>query len=271
MTVRVLAYHSHNIAGNDYATNDHVALAADLETLHRLGARIVPLEAIAAMVRERRVEGEELTVGLSFDDGPVFDVEDFVHQRFGPQRAFASILRDFSARTGREACATSFVIASPEARLAMERAPDCGYPERFGWLGEHWWKTAAESPTIAIGNHSWDHVHHAPARLAIDLPRRDDFALVDGYVAADAEIRRAADYINARVGGRCRLFAFPFGHVNEYLVNEYLPQRAHEHRMAAAFGVGAARIGAQTSVWNIPRVVCGDHWRSPDELLALLR
>jgi len=270
MTVRVLAYHSHNIAGNEYATNDHLALASDLETLDRLGARIVPLEAIAAMVRERRVDAGERVVGLSFDDGPVFDVEDFVHPRFGPQRSFANILRDFSARTGREACATSFVIASPEARLAMERAPDCGYPDRRGWLGEHWWRSAAQAPTIAIGNHSWDHVHHAPAHLAVPLAARDNFALVDDYVAADAEIRRAADYINARVEGRCRLFAFPFGHTNAFLVNEYLPEHTREHGMAAAFGVGNAPITGKTSVWNIPRVVCGEHWRSPGELEALL-
>lgn len=271
MTVRVLAYHSHNISGETYATNDHVALARDLETLHRMGARIVPLERIAGLVRERGVdETRELMVGLSFDDGPVFDVEDFVHERFGPQRSFANILRDFTARTGIEAAATSFVIASPEARRAMEAAPDCGYPNLRDWLGEHWWKSAADSSPVAIGNHSWDHVHHAPSRIALELPRRDDFTLVDHYVAADAEIRRAGDYINARVGGRCRLFAFPFGHVNRFLVEEYLPERTHEHRMVAAFGVGGGSITPETSAWNIPRAVCGDHWRSPEELEVLL-
>jgi peptidoglycan/xylan/chitin deacetylase (PgdA/CDA1 family) len=270
MTVRVLAYHSHNISGNEYATNDHVALASDLETLHRLDARIVPLETIAAAVREGRADTDERLVGLSFDDGPVFDVEDFVHERFGPQRGFANILRDFCARTGREACATSFVIASPEARRAMERAPECGYPDRADWLGEHWWKPAADGATIAIGNHSWDHVHHVPPRIAADVAERDDFSLVRDYAGADAEIRRAADYINARVDGRCRLFAFPFGHVNDFLVNEYLPGRMHEHGMSAAFGVDDACITGKTSVWNIPRVVCGAHWRSPAGLAALL-
>lgn len=271
MTVRVLAYHSHNISGDGYAANDHVALARDLGTLHRMGARIVPLERIAELVRERRVGGTRgLVVGLSFDDGPVFDVEDFVHERFGPQRSFASILREFAARTGAEASATSFVIASPEARRAMEAAPDCGFPKLHDWLGEHWWRAAAESSPISIGNHSWDHVHHAPARLAVEVAHRDDFTLVDHYVAADAEIRRAADYINARVGGRCRLFAFPFGHVNRFLLEEYLPERTAEHRMAAAFGVGREPVTDETPLWNIPRAVCGDHWRSPEGLEALL-
>lgn len=271
MTVRVLAYHSHNISGNEYATNDHVALASDLETLHRLGARIVPLEHVAQLVREGRAgEATGRVVGLSFDDGPVFDFEDFEHARFGRQRGFANILRDFSARTGARSCATSFVIASPEARAAMERAPDCGYPDLKGWLGENWWKPAAESPFLAIGNHSWDHVHHAPAEIATGAGERDNFALVDDYAAADAEIRRASDYINARVGGRCRVFAFPFGHTNEYLVRRYLPEHAAEHGMVAAFGVAREPITGATSVWNIPRIVCGDHWRSPAELEALV-
>ncbi|HET7403387.1 MAG TPA: polysaccharide deacetylase family protein [Usitatibacter sp.] len=272
MTLRVLAYHSHNISGDTYATNDHVALASDLGTLCQLGARIVPLEQIAQAVREGRIdEAGGLLVGLSFDDGPVFDIRDFEHPRFGPQRSFAAILRDFAVRTGHDVHATSFVIASPEARRAMERAPDCGFPTLPGWLGEDWWRQAADSSMLAIGNHSWDHVHHAPSRLAVDVAERDNFALVRDYVSADAEIRRAADYINARVAGRSRLFAFPFGHVNDFLVHEYLPERAREHRMIAAFGVGADRIDAGTSVWNIPRVVCGEHWRSPEQLEALLR
>jgi peptidoglycan/xylan/chitin deacetylase (PgdA/CDA1 family) len=271
MTVRVLAYHSHNISGAEYATNDHVALASDLETMRGLGARIESLEAIAGRVRDGRIGDErDLVVGLSFDDGPVFDFEDFEHPRFGPQRSFANILRDFTARTGMAACATSFVIASPEARRAMERAEDCGYPWIEGWLREAWWPQAIASGIFAIGNHSWDHVHHAPERIAADVRERDNFALVATEQAADAEIRQASDYINARVGGECRVFAYPFGHVNGYLESEYLPRHVAEHRMQAAFGVGDAAITRSTSVWNIPRVVCGHHWRHPAELRRLL-
>ena len=125
----VLAYHSHNITGNAYASNDHAALAADLETITRAGARIVSLEHIAATVRaEKMRDGDETLVGLSFDDGPVFDFADFVHPSLGPQRGFLNILRDFQARHGRAAQpglhATSFVIASPAARRAMERAEE---------------------------------------------------------------------------------------------------------------------------------------------------
>ena len=39
----ILTYHGVNIAGNAYDGNDHVAFAADLELIHRLGLRIVPV------------------------------------------------------------------------------------------------------------------------------------------------------------------------------------------------------------------------------------
>ena len=44
--VPVLTYHSMNVDGRDYANNDHVALAADLEWLHARAWQIVPLRAV---------------------------------------------------------------------------------------------------------------------------------------------------------------------------------------------------------------------------------
>jgi hypothetical protein len=274
MRALVLTYHSHNISGSGYATNDHVALAHDLRAVHAAGARIVPLSEIADAVRAGMEPQAVPRVGISFDDGPSFDFADFVHARFGSQRSFLNILRDFRAEVGERAQpglhATSFVIASPAARAAMERAPDCGYPEIAEWLSDRWWSEAIDSGLMAIGNHSWDHVHHAVDRTVISARERDDFRRVDNYPDADREIRAAAAFINARVGGRCELFAFPFGHANDYLVNEYLPLRGYEHGMVAAFGTGGRGISPEDSVWNIPRLVCGEHWRSPDELAALL-
>jgi len=277
MKALILTYHSHNISGTDYATNDHVALARDLRLVHAAGGGgIAPLTDIAQAARNGLDEDEEgLLVGISFDDGPRFDFADFEHPRFGPQRGFLNILRDFRAEVGAHAQptlhATSFVIASPHARRAMERAPDCGYPDMPDWLGDGWWNEAIDSGLMAIGNHSWDHVHHAVDQIAASAPRRDDFMLVDNYTDADREIRAAADYINARVGGRCELFAFPFGHANAYLVKEYLPLRGHDHGMVAAFGTGGRAIAKGDSVWNLPRMVCGEHWNTPHGLETLLK
>ena len=46
MRIPILTYHSNNVGGNDYDNNDHVALAADLRTIRRLGLRIVPLAQV---------------------------------------------------------------------------------------------------------------------------------------------------------------------------------------------------------------------------------
>jgi len=271
----VLAYHSHNVSGPGYAANDHVAFAQDLEALHAMGMRIAPLREVVEALREGRAGQEKGLVALTFDDGPVFDVEDFDHPSLGPQRSFLNAMRDFRARHGPGAQpglhATSFVIASPRAREAMERAPDCGYPERDGWLAESWWNEAIDTGLMGIGNHSWDHVHHAADVIATSSQERDDFGRVTSYPDADQEIRRAGAYINERVGGRCEMFAFPFGHANEYLVRDYLPHRAYEHGMVAAFGTGGRAVRDDDPVWNIPRAVCGDHWKSPEGLAALLR
>lgn len=275
MKALVLTYHSHNITGSDYATNDHVALASDLRTLTAAGARIVPLARIVEALRGG-LEGpaDEVLVGLTFDDGPSFDFADFVHPSLGPQRSFLNVMRDFAAEAGAAAQpglhATSFVIASPEARGAMERAEDCGYPGIAGWLGDAWWKEAAGSGMLAIDNHSWDHVHHAVPRTAIVAEERDDFTRVACYIDADREIRRAADFIRSRAAVPCEHFAYPFGHVNRFLVEDYMPCRAPEHGMAAAFGVDGRALAPDDSIWNIPRAVCGHHWKSPQELRALL-
>ena len=274
MTVLVLAYHSHNIAGNEYATNDHVAFASDLETITAAGARIVPLDEIVSVIHAGVDAVEGTLVGLTLDDGPIFDYADFTHPKFGPQRSILNIMRDFTARHGVKAQprmhATSFVIASPDARRAMERSPDCGFTFLEDWLSDGWWGRAAASDMMAIGNHSWDHVHPAVDKVAIASDVRGDFSRVDKPADAEREIRQASQYINARVAGRCDMFAYPYGHVNDFLLHEYLPKRQGEHGMRAAFGTGGRAVHPGDPVWNIPRAVCGYHWTSPAGLEALL-
>jgi len=268
----ILTYHSHNISGNEYATNDHVALAADLALLHSLHLEVLPLGEIVERCRAGDASRGPY-VGITFDDGPLFDFADFDHPRFGPQRGFLNILRDFRAGHGPSALpglhATSFVIASPGARKAMETSRDCGYTFLRDWLAEDWWREAAASGLMDIGNHSWDHVHHAFDGVVIADPRRDDFTAVDNFDDAEKEIRAASEYIAQRLGRAPRFFAYPFGHASDYLVKEYLPRHGPALGLQAAFGTdGAVRDGFDA--WAIPRVVCGHHWRSPGDLAKLL-
>lgn len=270
----VLTYHSHNIFGTAYETNDHLAFASDLGTLTELGTRIVPVTRIARLLSEGRLGGDgDTLVGLTFDDGPLFDIDDFVHPQFGPQRSFVNLMLDFRrdhAGAQPDLCATSFVIASREARRAMERA-DESYSSIADWLTDAWWPRAYASGVLAIGNHSWDHVHEAPESIVTENQVRGDFAIVDNYRDADREIRVASDFINAAIPRRCETFAFPFGQTNEYLVRDYLPGHRDEHGMSAAFGASDGRaVAPGDSVWNIPRAVCGHHWKSPAELRSLV-
>jgi hypothetical protein len=269
----VLTYHSHNISGASYATNDHLALASDLILLNEMGADVVPLSEIVERVRMGRVRHDRAVVAISFDDGPLFDFGDFEHPRFGTQRGFLNILRDFRAQHGAGALprlhATSFVIASPDARRAMETSEDCGYTFLSEWLNDRWWREAESSGLMEIGNHSWDHVHHAFEGVVIGNARRDDFTVVASFEDAEREISAASAYIAQRLGHAPRFFAYPFGHANDYLVKEYFPSHAHRIGLEAAFGTDGM-IAEQCDVWAIPRVVCGHHWRSPSHLRRLL-
>ena len=266
--VPVLTYHSMRVEGGAYASNDHVALARDLELIHRLGLRIVTLKTIARAVIDGGLDRLEGAVGISFDDGPDFDWRDIHHPAHGFQRGFANILRDFAARTGRtDTHATAFVIVGPEARRELDQTCMAG----AGWWNDDWWPYAA-SRGIAIENHSWDHNHATLERTMQREGAKGNFTAIDSYEECDLEIRQASDFIDARVGeGACSLFAYPYGEWNTYQAQTYLPTFGHEHRLIAAFTTGGEPVTPGSDRWTLPRYVCGDHWRSPEELEGILR
>jgi peptidoglycan/xylan/chitin deacetylase (PgdA/CDA1 family) len=268
MRVPVLTYHSNNIGGNDYASNDHVALAEDLRRIRAAGLRIVPLSRVVDVLLgaagEASVEG---AVALCCDDGSWFDWYDIDHPTCGPQAGFATILRDFAAETGAPVHITSFVIVSPEARDVLDRTCLAGR----GWWTDDWWRDAEREGLIAIESHSWDHNHATLPETLRPKAQAGTFRSIDTHALADAEIRRANDWLDAHVREpRPGLLAFPYGETNAYLVGDYLPRHANEHRLRAAFGTGAWPVGFDSDRWNLPRYVCGHDWRSPDALVRLL-
>jgi hypothetical protein len=272
----VLTYHSHNISGNSYHDNDHVALQVDLATLCSLGAHIVSLHGIAeAQLARHWPDDDSLQVAITFDDGPRFDVADFVHRDLGPQKSFQKILAESAAEFGNhaaEVCATSFVIASPDARAQMERSPDCGFSDLIGWLGDDWWSAAAKSKRLSIGNHSWDHVHPAVRRVAPREQIRGDFSKIADYADADVQVRESSEYILSRLSNVSSLaFAYPSGQVSKYLCEEYFPQYQARHRCYAAFSTAGRSIDPDDTIWALPRFVYGWHWHSTEELVDLLQ
>ena len=65
------------------------------------------------------------------------------------------------------------------------------------------------------------------------------------------------------------LFAYPYGHVNDYLYTEYLPGHDH-HGLNAAFTTEPQPVHAGTDRWLMGRYVCGRDWRSETELHRVL-
>ncbi len=272
MRVPVLAYHAVNIAGNDYATNDHVAFAADLRLIDDLGLRIMPLRWVVDQLLGLADRNLDRCVALTCDDGSAFDFHDLEHPEHGAQRSLFNAMRDFIAERGAQAQPdlhlTSFVIASPEARERMDRVCLAGK----GWMGEDWWREASESGLMAIENHSWDHNHPCMESPGVDGLPRGSFLDVNNHTRAEAEIAAATRYINQHIAPRrTQIFCYPFSHVSEYLRSEYLPRFGDEHGMQAAMGDGAMPVTLQADRWNLPRYICGWHWKSPEALRAILR
>jgi hypothetical protein len=271
MHVPVLAYHAVNIAGNEYDGNDHVAFAADLRLIDDLGLRIVPLHWVVDQLLGRTERDLGGCVALTCDDGSDFDFRDLVHPLHGPQRSLFHCLKDFIAERGVDRQPhlhlSAFVIASPQARQRMDQTCLVG----LDWMRDDWWSAAAESGLMAIENHSWDHNHPCLDSPGIDGMPRGSFLDVDNYRRAQAEVAAASSFIDARIAPmRTSIFCYPFSHVPDYLRLDYLPNFGHEHGMLAAMGDGAEAVTDASDRWNLPRFICGWHWKSPQALREIL-
>jgi peptidoglycan/xylan/chitin deacetylase (PgdA/CDA1 family) len=279
----VLTYHSHHVLGPEYAVNDHVALPIDLDLIARARYEIVSLDTIVGALiaargghRSSNADDDRRYIALTFDDGPVFDLDDFLHPEFGPQRSFVGAMRDFSQTALGQAqsglVATSFVIASPEARRVIETTYDRRYTYlESGALDDIWWKRGIATRMLSIANHSWDHLHSDLPMVAHSRDARGDFMQVTSDVDADAQILAATRYLQLRTGGRATpFFAYPFGHCNEFLSNDYLPRHGEAAGVRAAFTTEPRAIRIGDNRYSLPRYVCGVDWKSPDEFAAIL-
>jgi peptidoglycan/xylan/chitin deacetylase (PgdA/CDA1 family) len=269
--IPILTYQPMHIDGNDYRANDLKALASDLRQLTDSGFKIVPLRSVVdAWLDNRGAELDGKLVALASDNGADFDYMDLPHPTAGTQRSAINILRDFAAGNPdkqEEINITSFVIASPEARAALDSACMIGK----GWWTDAWWPAAAGSGLMHIGNHSWDHHHEAlPASFSLGVPR-GTFLSINSKGLADHEIRRAAEYLREQAPNPgTALFAYPYGEANSYLTRDYFPCYGAQMGIKAAFIARAGFLEPGTGRWEIPRFICGRDWTSPAELQAIL-
>jgi len=263
----ILTYHSHVVNGNGYEDNDHVALEQDLWRLHARGVPIVPLSWIVDwLLGNRRHADVDGTIAITFDDGCLLDVADLDVPPHGVQRSFLSILKDFAEATPR--CetmvhATTFVIASEAARLAMDRD---AFSSR-GWMGHEWWRSLVEEPLMDLQNHSWDHEQKGQG-----IPGSGSFAGVADRQGCDRQLAQAGKTI-ARLAGLSTvpdLFAYPYGESSDYLREAYLPQYGPKIGLRAAFTTQPCQVTRGTSPWAIPRYVRGCDWTTRDDFDGLL-
>ncbi len=270
--VPVLTYHSLHAPGNDYLSNDHIALEDDLALIRSLGFTIIPLGFIVKCLLDgitTNLKGRRL-LALSFDDGSDHDYIDFVYPGIPTLKSFYTLLLEHRALINYGQAqllnATSFVIASPEARTVLDHSCIAG---RDQWR-DVWWKEAHDSKVLDIANHSWDHCHPSLERVALRNQDKGSFYGVDNYEDANQQILAAELFISEKLMGQTTgLFAYPFGEWNNFLVHEYFPKNTDT--FTAAFTTDGDYITADSNRWCLPRFVCGEHWRSTTELADLLR
>jgi peptidoglycan/xylan/chitin deacetylase (PgdA/CDA1 family) len=264
----ILAYHSQNIAGNSCADNDHVALAADLDILHAAGCRFVSLATLVnGLFDGARLPADRPLICLTFDDGCDWDVRTLEFPGYGKQVGFKQIMEDFLLAQGDKAQpglhATSFVIASPEARRRIDQNSLFG----GGHMSDDWWHGAEAHPLLTIGNHGWDHNH---PDLAEEHYPRGGFEVVDTLEHCRQQVVQAAEYIALKTGQRPAFFAYPFGESSAYIRNEFFPQRRQEHLCQAVVGTQPGLVSGHSDRWNLPRFVCGRDWSEPAGLIRTL-
>lgn len=264
--IPILTYHSLNILGNSYELNDHVALATDLELISRKAIRICPLGEIVDALEKGELSKLARCVAITFDDGTDFDFHDMQHPKWGAQKSMLTILREASRRYDQPTLeATSFVIVSPDAREELDKTCMIGR----GWWNDTWWNRAEESGMLRVENHSFDHNHDTLNATVASAPK-GGFAL-SSWTDADREIAIPNEYLRATRGRQGPvLFAYPYGECSPFLAEEYFPRSDNNHGIRACFSTDGVPVSTGINRWNIPRFVCGRHWKSPAELEAIL-
>lgn len=256
--VPVFAYHSQNISGNDYASNDRWSLASDIEAIRASGMRVVSLaDFVAWITGELPEDFARHAVVLTSDDAPIFDYEDVEYRDFGLQSSTRSILESSGAHI------TLFAIASEQARL--EIGNDALGDGSF--MTDRWWAQAEQSSWASMENHGWDHCHPAVSQ---PVGGAGTFMGVNDYGLCEKQICLAADRIGGVTGRRPQLFCYPYGESSDYLKQEYFPRHVNEHGMRAAVTTDPEYSTRGTNRWDIPRFVCGRDWNSPEAFQSLL-
>lgn len=247
----ILTYHAARLESLTRSGCDVLALAADLECLADMAVPVRPLDVL---LNSPHLEG----VAITLDDGSRLDAESHLHPRLGWVPSMVQVLQQARRRLP-EVCASSFVIASAEARAAIA----AGLAETYGddLMHERWWRSASDSGLLSIENHSWDHNHPLVPCTAQRDNQRGGFLSIETDVEAEQEIAAASAYVYQAVGRRPRYFAYPFGDVSPFLRDDWLPRRGSALGLEAALTTEPRPLTEGDDRWALPRFVCGRDWQ----------
>ncbi|WP_164847005.1 polysaccharide deacetylase family protein [Neptunomonas marina] len=252
-----------NVHGTDYEQNDHTALDRDITLIKSLGFTIKSLSWIVdAYRREDWTALNHPVIAISFDDAPDIEAYSYCDLRFNEMvESFHSIIARHHVP------ATSFLIASEAARTQIAQH---GAPEPPNLYSSDWWNNTKDT-LLDLANHSWDHNHEHVSPVAQKEQTKGNFFAIDNEADAIAQITTAHNHLKAATKDRVKpLFCYPYGHVNEYLRDNFFAMRPDLHEMHAAFSTAGEHFTENHSIWAIPRYVCGHHWRSTAELEEIL-
>lgn len=270
--IPVLCYHSWTVTGPTYETNDHVALESDLKELGRRGYEILPIGGLVALLRGNiplsEVAAKKL-VCLTCDDGNDFDYHDYVHAEWGDIPSFHSLLvksKEWLPQFLEGPRAVSFVMASRQLHSALNEATS----KELAW-SDAWWHECARQGVLGIANHSWDHTH-----TSLDVVRQCDnekgsFLKISNFADAEAQIADTQTRLTECIGQNISpFFGYPYGHVAPFLRDEYFPKNAERLGLQAGFSTAGTSVNKESCLWDIPRFVCGNHWRGSKAFSELL-
>lgn len=270
--IPVLCYHGANAMlanSRAYLGNDQTALAEDLTVLQQRGYRLINgLDVVNFILGKVSFSRKDKVICISFDDAPILDYQAYDSPKIGRVTSFRSTLLQSEIFQRSQACVLNFVIADETARNELDVACLQGNAD----LSNKWWEQAIDKRLYDIANHSFDHMHEALQSTAHSRGEQGNFFAVDNYTDANTQIRLAYDKIQTVVNHKATpLFGYPYGHVSDYLRDEYFPNYTQEHQQQGAFSTGGEYVTEQTNIWEIPRFVCGHHWKTPAEFDRLLR
>jgi peptidoglycan/xylan/chitin deacetylase (PgdA/CDA1 family) len=259
INIPIFCYHSQNVTGNSYRENDHIALQSDLSILKEQDYKHVNLTEALNLVNVEKPSENSNYFCLTFDDGSPFDcvsLEDRNKSYYG----FSNILEDSQMITNQNK-ATSFVIVSERARRGI-----------FSCLDNiNWFLNESNCRLIDIGCHSYDHLHENAPNTNLYMCEQGRFGSINCFSDANIQVALANELLISLTKERSvPYFAYPYGELNNYLLKSYFPEHKEIHGFEAAFTTGGTTLNDQTSLWNIPRFVCGWHWNSENDLLELL-